>query len=294
MSPAATTILRDPHQEITVTTCFIPNLHCPSCVEVIRESLSSLEPKPDDIFVSIVSHSVVVRHAASLAIDDISNSLEAAGFEIHSIFQDESSVRNPVEVRIPGAESTEWHTSLERAVSRWGRPVYSHDSNGDMHKRQLHLEQCEQCRREEGGVSLTFSSEEQHEFKPNPIVTTSRTSSLDIFASQESKSPTATFAGVETADPAVLCKVTLAITGMTCSSCVSAITHAVQQLPSVQSININLLTHTGTVVFSGKHRCDEVVNTIEDCGFDVLVEKLEDIVAPGSRHMPASKARSDI
>ncbi|KAH5136588.1 hypothetical protein HBH70_120810 [Parastagonospora nodorum] len=289
MSPS-TPRLRDPHREMTTTTCFISNLHCPSCVDAIQACLYALDPRPEDIVVSIVSHSVVVRHAAFLAIDDISASLEAAGFEIHSIFQDKNEESDPVEVRNPKEPGKDWYTSLERAVSRWGKPEDLHSPNGDMHKRELHVKQCEQCKRKEGGVSLEINSEEVLHYKPGPIVTTSPKASYDGSASFDEKSPVSEdFVSVQSASPSTLCKATLAITGMTCLSCVSAITHAVEQLPVVQSINVNLLTHTGTVVLNGKHNCDEVVNTIEDCGFDVFVEKLEDIPAPSSRSMATSK-----
>lgn len=291
MTPAVTTGLRNTHQGIIVTTYFLPNLHCPSCVEAIRTSLASLDPAPEDTFVSIVSHSVVVRHTAFLAVQEISASLEAAGFEIHSIFQDKSEVI----VKDLREEDKEWHTSLQHAVSRWGGHEQLHDETDDMHKRQLHMEQCEQCRREGGGISLNIRSEESLECKPSPAATTSRKGSFDGDISFEQRSPTSeTLTGIETSDPAVLCKATLAITGMTCSSCVFAITHAVQQLPSVQAINVNLLTHTGTVIFSGKHRCDEVVTTIEECGFDVMVEELEETTALGPRNSPAQKTLPDI
>ncbi|OAG21751.1 hypothetical protein CC77DRAFT_933575, partial [Alternaria alternata] len=98
MSPAASSPrLRYQAVASTITTtCFISNLHCPSCVDGIQASLSALDPPPQDVFVSIVSHSVVVRHATSLDVDDITVSLEAAGFEIHSVFQDNKAVRNPI------------------------------------------------------------------------------------------------------------------------------------------------------------------------------------------------------
>jgi Cu+-exporting ATPase len=290
----SSTKLRVPHSEMATTTCFISNLHCPSCVEAIRESLFTLDPRPEDIFVSIVSHSVVVRHPAFLAIEDISASLEAAGFEIHSIFQDQNAEYDPVEVRNPGKQSKEWYTSFERAVSRWIKPEDLHSSNSDMHKRELHMKQCEQCKNEGCGVSLEINSEEVLHYKPEPIVTTSQKASFDGSTSFDQKSPVSeNFVSIEPVSSSVLCKATLAITGMTCSSCVSAITHAVEELPAVQSINVNLLTHTGTVVFSGKHRCDEVVNTIEDCGFDVVVEKLEDVPAPKSANAATLKRQSE-
>jgi Cu+-exporting ATPase len=290
MSPTRS---RVPQWDVTTTTCFISNLHCPSCVEVIRASLSALDPVPEDIVVSIVSHSVVVRHPAFLAIEDISASLEAAGFDIHSIFQTKSAQGGPVEVKSSEGEGKEWYTDLERAVSHWGNPGNVDGANDTMRKRNTHIEQCKQCRSEGGGVSLESNGEKVLHYKPEPIVTTSPKASYDGSASYDQNSQNShtseDFVGVEATTPSVLCKATLAITGMTCSSCVSAITHAVQQLPSVQSINVNLLTHTGTVVFHGKHRCDEVVSTIEDCGFDVLVEKLEDVPPLNSANTPASR-----
>lgn len=279
---------------MATTTYFITNLHCPSCVEAISASLYALDPRPEDIFVSIVSHSVVVRHAAFLAVDDISAALELAGFEIHSIFQDKDTQQGRVEVKSPEKLSKEWHTSLESAVSRWRKTDNGeHNQHDDMKKRQLHVEQCEQCRSEGGGVSLEINHEEVLPYKPNPIVATSPRASFDGETSIGEKSPVSDSFVVVAPPQSQLCKVTLAITGMTCSSCVSAITHAVEELPFVQSINVNLLTHTGTVVFESKQRCDEVVSTVEDCGFDVLVEKVEDVQSPTPGKSATSKQQTD-
>ncbi|KAF1833027.1 heavy metal translocatin, partial [Decorospora gaudefroyi] len=76
---------------------------------------------------------------------------------------------------------------------------------------------------------------------------------------------------------------------MTCSSCVSAITNAVQEHPWVQSVNVNLLTNSGTFVFNGKEKCEELVDTIEDCGFDVAVEKLEEVRSPSADNTASTK-----
>ncbi|CAG5173926.1 uncharacterized protein ALTATR162_LOCUS7703 [Alternaria atra] len=295
MSPATpSSRLRDPAAVGTITTtCFISNLHCPSCVDGIQTSLSALDPPPQDVFVSIISHSVVVRHATSLDVDDITISLEAAGFEIHSVFQDNKVVTSPAEIRNPEETSREWHTSFERAVNNWLRPVPDLDgSYDDMKKKETHLAQCEQCKREGGGVSL--HSEEVLPFKPAPIVTSSPRGSFDGSASLEPKSPISE--NFVTVDPPVtpqVYRVTLALTGMTCSSCVSAITHAVQQHPWVQSVNVNLLTNSGVVIFSGKERCAEIVETIEDCGFDVAVEKLEEVQTISSGAVAAPKQQTE-
>ncbi|KAF2277531.1 heavy metal translocatin [Westerdykella ornata] len=83
-----------------------------------------------------------------------------------------------------------------------------------------------------------------------------------------------------------LYKATLSIGGMTCSSCVSSITRAVQQLPFVRSIDVNLLTHSGTVIYEGKHRVDEIVTAIEDTGFDATVDNITE----AEPHHPAQRS----
>lgn len=88
-------------------------------------------------------------------------------------------------------------------------------------------------------------------------------------------------------------KATLAITGMTCSSCVSTITHAVQGDPWVQSVNVNLLTNSATIVFAGKEKSGELIETIEDCGFDVAVEKLEEVQSHPYRAVTSSKQQTE-
>jgi Cu+-exporting ATPase len=268
-----------PQEAATVTTTiFISNLHCSSCIEGIRESLSGLDPAPEFISHSIVSHSVVLRHTTALALEDIAGSVDAAGFEIHSIFQDNKTVFAPVEVQHLEGRGAEWDSSFENAFAKWfqSRSV-DEPSRVDMHKREKHVEQCEQCKAEDGGVHLDNNScEDIASVEKEPAVTTDGIS-LDVASGDGAKSPVSeTFVSIDPAATDATYKATLGITGMTCSSCVSAITHTVEQLPWVKSINVNLLTNSGTIVFHGKNRVEEVIETIEDTGFDVTLEKLEE------------------
>ncbi|KAI9688115.1 MAG: hypothetical protein M1822_001621 [Bathelium mastoideum] len=67
-------------------------------------------------------------------------------------------------------------------------------------------------------------------------------------------------------------KATYAIGGMTCSACTSAITGAVESLSFVQSVDINLIQNSGTIVFAGRHHLDDITEAIEDCGFDATLD----------------------
>ncbi|KAF2750918.1 hypothetical protein M011DRAFT_395381, partial [Sporormia fimetaria CBS 119925] len=111
--------LREPLPEKVTTTIFISNLHCSSCVASIQEALDNLRPTPEFIAHSIISHSVVLCHKRSLALEVIVKTIEHAGFEVHSIFQDQPAKHEPVEVRQPHDRDAEWQLSLDRAVSKW-------------------------------------------------------------------------------------------------------------------------------------------------------------------------------
>lgn len=260
------------HDTVT-TTLFISNLHCPSCIEVIQDSLCGLIPAPEFISYSIVSHSVVLRHSRSLAVQDIATTLEAASFEIHSVFQDNQQVFSIVEE----GRSKEWQSSLEHAVAKWFQKGTTPDTTEDMLKREKHAEQCEQCKAEVGGVQLE-KNEEQRAWegkKPEAVVTTDSISQPDNL--DGSSSTILDSVVVDAPSTISAFKATIGIHGMTCSSCVSSITHAVQQLPCVRSINVNLLTNSGTVVFEGREKLNDIIEAIEDAGFDASLENIEQL-----------------
>ncbi|CAO3626284.1 unnamed protein product [Cunninghamella blakesleeana] len=59
------------------------------------------------------------------------------------------------------------------------------------------------------------------------------------------------------------------VIGMTCNSCVKAITTALQQLDSVISVNVSLAEEKAEIITNGQVDQATLINTIEDCGFDV-------------------------
>ncbi|KAF1969159.1 heavy metal translocatin [Bimuria novae-zelandiae CBS 107.79] len=146
-----------------------------------------------------------------------------------------------------------------------------------MDKREKHSEQCEQCKAEAGGVQLNTDHKQESWplQKPRAVVITDSVSQPDTL--DGSVSPALDSIIVDSPVAASPCRATIGITSMTCSSCVSSITHAVEQLPFVQSINVNLLSHSGTVVFEGKEKLQEILESIEDAGFDASAENVEQL-----------------
>ncbi|KAK5940139.1 hypothetical protein PMZ80_007558 [Knufia obscura] len=69
----------------------------------------------------------------------------------------------------------------------------------------------------------------------------------------------------------------LSIEGMTCGSCVAAVTRGIEQAEGLISVNVDLLGNSATVVLQDKAQIDKVLEAIEDVGFEgSLVEFLEE------------------
>lgn len=67
------------------TMILVNNLHCPSCVVNIEETLSALDPPPLSISTSIVLHEIKFVHPDTLSSSRIIRSLADAAFEIDSV-----------------------------------------------------------------------------------------------------------------------------------------------------------------------------------------------------------------
>ena len=269
------------------TTIFISNLHCLSCVDSIEESLRALELPPQSISHSIVSHSIFVRHKASLPVKHISEALELAGFEVHSVFQDQYSFTGSLEGASSGNYSPEWENSLEQAVSRW-RQSRVHAKEPDMDKRRKHVEQCKQCKAESKEENRRASYPQEIPLILDSAATASEKNvGTPSDTGTEASSPiTDSFIIVNPPSMPNVYKATLSLSGMTCSACVSGISHNVGRLPWVRSVDVNLLTSSGTVIFHGKDHTEELVSTIEDLGFEASLESVEEIQTTSSKAKP--------
>ncbi|KAI8648726.1 hypothetical protein NCS55_01480900 [Fusarium keratoplasticum] len=80
---------------------------------------------------------------------------------------------------------------------------------------------------------------------------------------------------VPRAAAADLWRASYSIGGMTCSSCVGAITKALNAITWTKSVDVNLITNSATVVFEDKSHLSEIVEAIEGVGYTA---KLGDVV----------------
>ncbi|KAI0347212.1 heavy metal translocatin [Trametopsis cervina] len=189
-----------------VSTILVSNLHCNSCSLTIKDALASLTPAPVAVEVSIVTQTVTVRHSSRLARDEISSTIEEAGFDVAPSGEDAASP--PLKVN-----------TLLHSPSR---------------KHAKHIGQCTQCQAEQN-----ISTPSNH-----------------------------------------LYQITLSIGGMTCASCSTTITDRVSSIPGVSQVAVNLLGHSATALLDNPERSGELVETIEDAGYEPEVISVQPLHPP--------------
>jgi len=77
-------------------------------------------------------------------------------------------------------------------------------------------------------------------------------------------------------------KVQMSISGMTCSACVSNITSALEQHGWIvpESISVNLVGNSATMQLLGDHEAVELIEIMDDLGYDSTIEDTVLVSAP--------------
>jgi heavy metal translocating P-type ATPase len=81
----------------------------------------------------------------------------------------------------------------------------------------------------------------------------------------------------------------IAITGMTCGSCVGTVTRGLEELPFIRNVSVNLLSHSGKIEFEGRENLDQIVEKIEDMGYDAAVSSVHTVSAGSDISEPVQK-----
>ena len=82
----------------------------------------------------------------------------------------------------------------------------------------------------------------------------------------------------------------IAITGMTCGSCVGGVTRGLEELPFIHGVSVNLLSHSGRVEFEGRDNLDKIIEKIEDLGYDAVATSISPVIY--SPEKPTVQART--
>lgn len=234
-----------------LTSLLVDNLHCPSCVATVQETLSALQPAPFSISTSIVLHEIKVVHPITLSASRIARALEDVGFILDSVSPSTSPDLDP-----------EGQGYMPRSTSRRDSGTYDvHDQS------EKHIRHCDACLEKLDSLS---STEKESRTSPSGETLTSVMDDRLI----DSKY-----------------RVSLALSGISCSSCVGKITTALSDRPWIVSLDVNLMTSSAVVVLLDRAHADKVLETIRESGYDAEVVDIEEI-SP-SRALKRSESMAD-
>ncbi|KAL2069376.1 hypothetical protein VTL71DRAFT_14053 [Oculimacula yallundae] len=241
-----------------VTTSFILcNLHCPSCVSHIQNTLYALNPPPTTVSPSLVSSVVTIEHDASLQVSDLQDALESAGFEIFDVEPNDTRSANGTSGL--GLDGTDGY--LDRVVDRLSSDQYSRRRRSVRTSSQ-HIQHCESCQRNATGKfpdSASSSTDHRDTNQPPP----SRNLQL------------VTIESVDTASSGIW-RASVAIGGMTCAACVGSITEELNKKNWVRKVVVNLISNSATIDFIGEEHKHDIVESIEDIGFEAAIDSIVD------------------
>ncbi|KND90662.1 putative copper-transporting ATPase HMA5 [Tolypocladium ophioglossoides CBS 100239] len=261
----------------TVTTSFLlGNLHCPSCVAVIKNLLQE-EFGDKVLWVSpnVVTSVVTVEHEGASAefIRSMARTLEYVGFEICGV--DTTAPISGSMDSLSLAEQGESSRDVPQSYGTFGimfrlwlnktppgTPIAS--------KAAAHLDNCEACK--------SATAHDQDHLSEDSVHLARDPSVAPRIQKPASSTP---FKGitVDNGAPTPLLRATVSVGGMTCASCVNTITDEVQKNPWVARIVVNLVTNSATVDFTDLNRTQDIVDTIEDLGYDAVLDNVVDLHA---------------
>ena len=122
-------------------------------------------------------------------------------------------------------------------------------------------------------ASVQFRGEQHAEELVKIIDNIGYEASLERVDEMRSPARAGPHAGTDTG----LWKASYAIGGMTCSSCVGTITKALESLPWIKSVDVNLVANSATVVLNGKSHLGQIRTEIEALGYDATLDEVVDL-----------------
>ncbi|RMJ25507.1 Heavy-metal-associated domain-containing protein [Aspergillus sp. HF37] len=229
-----------------------------------------------DIDVSIFTHEVRVHHSPATDAPELATRLIQAAFEVHHVttFDSRGAILSEL-------DTTSW---LSRNSKFFPGPRSS-SCSAPSSENKLHIANCDACRKEE--YHRDSHPSDVNEKDPTRVafdgVTRRSTRESDteslvehVPSIKEHKPPGAPPSTEEF-------NALISIGGMSCSSCVNAITAEVQGLEYVKEVNVNLLTNSAKLVYTGpRSNIEKIIECIEDIGFEASLDQANDN-APASR-----------
>lgn len=270
---------------MVLTSYLVSNLHCPTCVSAIKHTLNESFPeKVRWVSPNIVTSVVTVEHDPSIKIKAMADVLEDAGYEVSGV---SSTAADPEDaqsqINAPCQTANDERIREESSHPQRGLSAWLSGDHSQSEVTRVHLLNCEQCRNSQSASPARKPCHDQ----PNgelsqPALSSPRPTPQASDSKQVAsvgKPGHMSFVTVDTADSnspdKQVWRATLAVGGMTCASCVNAIREALDKKDWTTGVAVNLVSNSATVDFLGKEHAQDLVESIEDLGYDATLDKVE-------------------
>ncbi|RSL62490.1 hypothetical protein CEP54_005675 [Fusarium duplospermum] len=256
--------------DVVTTSYLLGNLHCPSCVTLIRSLLH--ETYGDNVLwvsPNLVTSVVTVEHKDNTpaSVRNMEKTLEDVGFEVCGVNTTASSsidLYRTSQVDLGESSRAMEHPNgfIDSFFQLW-RPKPS--PSAAEAARAAHLENCEACRSE------ATSQDVKHYEDGKLVRTSSKTSDT---STKHSSLPYPLQKVVTDTAPSSLWRVTLSVGGMTCAVCVNTITEEIQKYPWISKVVVNLVSNSATIDYTDGDRTQDIIDAIEDLGYDAAIDQV--------------------
>jgi len=282
-------------------------MHCPSCVAHIKDVLFSLQPSPIAVSPSLLSSWVTVQHNSSLSAKDIANALEDAGFDIYDVTADPEPLQAAGTSSVTPGRGGPSHFGLDGEIGYLDRFIDRFQPGTararDRSKQSTrHLQNCESCRREPAGKQK-HAQDSKAPTSKLPVTETTTPAATVKSSTGEGTRPVATMSSIDEqvgGFPLVAIdskgsdtwRASVAVGGMTCASCAGAITKELEKKDWVRKVVVNLISNSATVDFIGEDHKNDIVESIENIGFEATLDNVIDLEAAEKRSQERSIHRT--
>ncbi|KAL8867601.1 MAG: hypothetical protein Q9174_005555, partial [Haloplaca sp. 1 TL-2023] len=273
---------------ILVSTILAKNIHCASCIAYIKEILASFRPMVLNVDISILTQTIEVQHCSSLSAQELCYALTEAAFYVLAASTKDELGR--------GVEDLDFESNggwFKTILDRWSSPARPRTTRPDFcipglgfDRKSRHLSNCESCRVEDDAemkspramaksqIMQPVLEAPHHEVEEKVKGYTDI--GLDALPPRQAVpshvGPTQKPLPSIPDDTPKQYLLNVSIGGMTCAACSSAITKALQEVDYITKVEVSLMTNSAVIEYTAlKNRDAEVVESIEDVGFDASV-----------------------
>ena len=274
------------------TKILVKNIHCASCVSYINDLLAPYRPAIRNVDINIMNSEVCIIHTLDLSVYKICGLLDDAAFEVDWVTATDAAGKETVRIQDERRD-----TLLDLRRLSGYRPSFRQSRSSLAcippplpSKKVKHVENCDACKRGDCEDQLTRPIEKidgdielrslpaaslapRDSVRPKTQPRESRKTLRDLPALADIKE--AKFPADN--DEESRHKAVLSIGGMTCASCTSAVTHGLSELDYVEKVDVTLMTNSAAVIFTGASHANDLVDAVEDLGFDCSLETCDEI-----------------